>query len=332
MEAMLTPEERLRLQVQISKARRLKAEEARRQAQAERKAKLATGARFVAMFADGREGEQYVSRYGGQPIWDRDRAAVHADRQCQAIKQMQNAEVRQATPEEVANMGPVGTGPVGSPGERTSVTPGPSLGRSRGATRCGRCPAARSRAIAGGTRDTTFRRASPEPVLVLWRRFNPACRKGAMSRNIFLLDRRPGSEDQLTEMLVWLISAVPDVGRAIVRLAFGDIDLDLGELEATTQHRISGGRLDALLRSESLVLVVESKLGSVYGVGQLRAYVDWLATGRKDVAHKALMTLTASEAPWPAGDLARAVQLDVGREPASVARAIHRALVSDGDA
>jgi hypothetical protein len=106
--AQLTPEEKFRLQVQVRKARRLKDEEARRQSEAERKAELASGARFVAMFADGREGEQYLSRYGGQPIWDRDRAAVHADRQCQAIRQMQNTEVRLATPEEVANMGPCG--------------------------------------------------------------------------------------------------------------------------------------------------------------------------------------------------------------------------------
>jgi hypothetical protein len=108
MEANLTPEERFRLEVQVRKARRLQAEEARRQALAERKAELANGARFVAMFADGREGERYVSRYGGQPIWDRDRAAEHADRQCQAIKGMQGTEVRDATPGEVANMEPCG--------------------------------------------------------------------------------------------------------------------------------------------------------------------------------------------------------------------------------
>jgi len=108
MEANLTPEERFRLEVQVRKAHRLQAEEARRQAVAERKAELANGARFVAMFADGREGERYVSRYGGLPIWDRDRAAVHADRECQAIKGMQGTEVRDATPGEVANMEPCG--------------------------------------------------------------------------------------------------------------------------------------------------------------------------------------------------------------------------------
>jgi hypothetical protein len=136
-----------------------------------------------------------------------------------------------------------------------------------------------------------------------------------MSRNIFLLGRQRGFEDQITEMLVWLISVVPDVGRALVRLAFGDIDLDLGELEVTTQHRIAGGRLDAFVKSESLVLVVESKLNSVYGLGQLRAYIDWLATEHKDVAHKALMTLTAYPGPWPAYDLAHATQLDVVATP-----------------
>ena len=44
------------------------------------------------------------------------------------------------------------------------------------------------------------------------------------SPNLFLLGRRPGFEDQLTEMLVWLISAVPEVGGAIVQLAFADQD------------------------------------------------------------------------------------------------------------
>ena len=44
------------------------------------------------------------------------------------------------------------------------------------------------------------------------------------SPNLFLLGRRPGFEDQLTEMLVWPISAVPEVGGAIVQLAFADQD------------------------------------------------------------------------------------------------------------
>lgn len=37
------------------------------------------------------------------------RAVIHADRQCPAIKQMEAQDVRQATPEEVANMAPCQT-------------------------------------------------------------------------------------------------------------------------------------------------------------------------------------------------------------------------------
>jgi hypothetical protein len=57
--------------------------------------------------------------------------------------------------------------------------------------------------------------------------------------------------------------------------------MDTAQLQATTQHKIAAGRLDALLTTESLVLVVESKLGSFYGEGQLQAYTDWLASEHK---------------------------------------------------
>src|SRR3954452_14758108 len=134
-------------------------------------------------------------------------------------------------------------------------------------------------------------------------------------RNLFLLGRRPGYEDQLTEMLVWLMSAVPEVGGAVVQLAFLDLDVETAQIQATTQHRIAAGRLDALLKTESLVLVIESKLGSFYGEGQLRAYIDWLASEHKEAAHRALMTLTANEAPWPADDLTHAAQLGVVASP-----------------
>lgn len=134
---------------------------------------------------------------------------------------------------------------------------------------------------------------------------------GMASRNLFQLGRTPGLEDQLTEMLAWLVSAVPEAGNAMLELAFGDLDVGAAELEMTTQQAIPGGRLDAVLRTESLVLVVESKLGTSYGEGQLRWYVDWLASEHKDVAQRGLMTLTASDAPWPADELAHAAELAV---------------------
>jgi hypothetical protein len=131
------------------------------------------------------------------------------------------------------------------------------------------------------------------------------------TQNIFLIGRESGAEDQLTEMLVWLTSAVPDVGAAVIRLAFGDIELDLAQLEASTQLGIAKGRLDAVFTAQSLVLVVESKLKSAYGDEQLAKYVDWLASDHKDCAHRALMTLTEREAPWPKTDIEHAAALGV---------------------
>jgi hypothetical protein len=131
------------------------------------------------------------------------------------------------------------------------------------------------------------------------------------SWNIFSIGRERGTEDQLTEMFVWLTSAVPNVGRSVVRLALGDADLDLSEVEASTQHGIAAGRLDALFTSPSLALIVESKLGSSYGNDQLRKYLDWLADEHGGRAARGLMTLTKGPAPWPPKDLAHAEALGI---------------------
>ncbi len=129
-------------------------------------------------------------------------------------------------------------------------------------------------------------------------------------QNIFSIGRQVGAEDQLTETLVWLSSVVPDVGAAVIRLAIGDVEqLDLAQLEPSTQHGIAKGRLDAVFRSESLILVVESKLQSTYGEGQLRRYLDWLARENQHQPLRALMTLTERNAPWPEGDVAHAAAL-----------------------
>ena len=87
----------------------------------------------------------------------------------------------------------------------------------------------------------------------------------ARAWNLFLIGRKPGSEDQLTEMLVWLANGVPEVAAALDRLAFGDRSSEVETFELTTQHGIARGRLDALMTSSQVALVVESKLGSTYG-------------------------------------------------------------------
>jgi hypothetical protein len=130
-------------------------------------------------------------------------------------------------------------------------------------------------------------------------------------QSIFLLGRDVGNEDQLTEMLVWLCDAVPAAAAVVLRLALDDVDAELPVLELSTQYGIAHGRLDALIRTAGSTVIVESKLGSSYGEGQLRKYIDWLAAEHGDRPHRALMTLTEHSAPWPADDLAHATSLKV---------------------
>jgi hypothetical protein len=134
---------------------------------------------------------------------------------------------------------------------------------------------------------------------------------GAMpsARNLFSIGRRRGAEDQLTEMLVWLAESVPDVGNALLTLAFGEGSPELEDIEITTQRAIVGGRLDALLTTRSTTLVVESKLSAEYGGDQIGKYVAWLAEQPRE--RRSLMTLTARHAPWPRGEESHARRLDV---------------------
>jgi hypothetical protein len=124
----------------------------------------------------------------------------------------------------------------------------------------------------------------------------------ARSWNLFFIARRRGDEDQLTEMLVWLASAVPAVRSALVELGLG-IRVDPSEVTPSTQYGISGGRLDALLEGEGFRLAVESKLGSDYGPDQIGKYLRWLAVRKSSVANSGLMTLTQRPAPWAQEDV-----------------------------
>jgi hypothetical protein len=126
----------------------------------------------------------------------------------------------------------------------------------------------------------------------------------ARAWNLFLIGRNAGSEDQLTEMLVWLADSVPEVAAALDRLAFGVRDGATDGFELTTQHWFAAGRLDALMTSQQVALIVESKLGSVYGHDQIRRYLEWLDGEFADRPFRGVMTLTAHEAPWSEDDRA----------------------------
>ena len=129
--------------------------------------------------------------------------------------------------------------------------------------------------------------------------------------NLFRIGREPRNEDQLTEMLVWLATAVPAVAQALHQLAFTDGDGLSADLTVTTQHAIAKGRLDALLRSESSVLIIETKVDSVYGDDQIRRYLEWLRDEVDDVPLRGLMTLTARAAPWSPADHELAAAHDI---------------------
>jgi hypothetical protein len=111
--------------------------------------------------------------------------------------------------------------------------------------------------------------------------------------NIFSIGRRKRSEDQLTEMLAWLVDVVPQVGTALVAMAF-DHDVSDGELRVTTQPGITTGRLDALLSGPSFALIIESKIDSDFDPTQIPRYLQWLGdefADRREL-RLGLMTLT----------------------------------------
>src|SRR5688572_25703561 len=97
-------------------------------------------------------------------------------------------------------------------------------------------------------------------------------------RNLFLLGRSRNDEDQLTEMLFWLVEGEPAVQAAVISLAVGSLALDPGEdLETHTQYAVPGGYIDGVILGADLKIAIESKLGSGYHSAQLTKYIDWLA-------------------------------------------------------
>jgi PD-(D/E)XK nuclease superfamily len=99
-----------------------------------------------------------------------------------------------------------------------------------------------------------------------------------------------GSEDQLTEMLAWLVSVVPAVGERLTSLAIPGWDA-IGLPIPATQNVITAGRLDLVIETENKRVVIQSKLASIYHDSQLGRYAEWLAE-QPDDKRLALLTLT----------------------------------------
>ncbi len=129
------------------------------------------------------------------------------------------------------------------------------------------------------------------------------------SQNLFTLGRNWGSEDQLTEMLAWLVALVPAVGAKLITLAMPGGD-PKGPPIAVTQKVISGGRLDLVLEADDIRVVIESKLASSYHNDQLGRYTEWLAH-QPDGKRSALLTLAKHPGEWTPEEIAQAERLGV---------------------
>ena len=93
-------------------------------------------------------------------------------------------------------------------------------------------------------------------------------------KNIFLIGRRPGDEDQLTEMLAFVWQEHPDLLDAwLEHLGFA---LD-GSVDVDTQFILpSGKRPDISIRTREIQILVESKLGAGLTDTQVRDYLTYL--------------------------------------------------------
>lgn len=133
------------------------------------------------------------------------------------------------------------------------------------------------------------------------------------SQNLFTLGRNLGSEDQLTEMLAWLVAIVPAVGAKLITLAIPGKDPE-GPPIPVTQKVIPGGRLDLVLEADDTRVVIESKLASSYHSDQLGRYTEWLAH-QPDDKRSALLTLTKHLGEWTPEEIAQAERLGVEHAP-----------------
>lgn len=107
-------------------------------------------------------------------------------------------------------------------------------------------------------------------------------------KNIFLIGRREGDEDQLTEMLAFLWQEHPDLVETwLASLGF---TWEPGVWEIETQLVLpSGKRPDIAVTTPAGRTLVESKLGSGFGDTQVSDYLDYL---EEREGERALILLT----------------------------------------
>ena len=121
-------------------------------------------------------------------------------------------------------------------------------------------------------------------------------------RNIFLIARKghEGDENQLTEMLAWLLERQ----RELIPSWLSSLGLEIereDEWLVETQRAVPGGFLDLVLHARGrAIAVLESKLGSTTDLGQISKYVEYLKTVEV-TGPRALVFTTQHPEQWPGG-------------------------------
>jgi hypothetical protein len=121
-------------------------------------------------------------------------------------------------------------------------------------------------------------------------------------KNLFLIARKghEGDENQLTEMLAWLLEQVPELGPLWLADLGYPID-EITEWYVETQRAVPGGFIDLVLFAPGQALViVESKLGSTTDFAQIEKYVKYAKSVTLS-GEKCLIFMTQNPEPWPIG-------------------------------
>lgn len=118
-------------------------------------------------------------------------------------------------------------------------------------------------------------------------------------KNIFAIARyrSTGDEDQLTQLLAYLIQERP----AIASTLLAKFGYDIPTSSVNAERCVAGGRLDLEFEAPRARIVVESKLGAKLGADQCEKYIDHLATRPEPLLIRSLVKLTKLHEPWPEG-------------------------------
>jgi hypothetical protein len=116
-------------------------------------------------------------------------------------------------------------------------------------------------------------------------------------KNLFLIGRRPYDENQLTEMLAYVLQGAPELVSALLDAA--DCRADAADWDVETQRTTDDGRRpDLWLTADDALVVLEIKLGATYSDSQPLDYFRHLE--KQPQGTRALVLLTATKDVPPA--------------------------------